>query len=192
MTDVDGVQEFNAITYATKEILSTKNKQFMEEAKSLKEKVAKNTRDIFAKVDRMEVDEQKEIILDVEDKIGDTIAELRDKAPLVDVTNLRVVMENMQHQISFIRDQVRGIKSGSSSMPDMDNAAIAKFPGLNPAISALTRPEKHQPTLPRTIHSTTRKTPPNISRKTPPNEAKRNFASRIPKEFTRHNNLFEC
>ena len=133
MTDVDGVQEFNAITYATKEILSTKNKQFMEEAKSLKEKVAKNTRDIFAKVDRMEVDEQKEIILDVEDKIGDTIAELHDKAPLVDVTNLRVVMENMQHQISFIRDQVRGIKSGSGSMPDMDNKVIAQIP--NTAIS---------------------------------------------------------
>ena len=150
MTDVDGVQEFNAITYATKEILSTKNKEFMEEAKSLKEKVAKNTRDIFAKVDRMEVDEQKEIILDVEDKIGDTIAELHDKAPLVDVTNLRVVMENMQHQISFIRDQVRGIKSGSGSMPDMDNKVIAQIPN-----TAISRP------------NTARKTPVSATSKYP-------------------------
>ena len=170
MTDVEGVQEFNAITYATKEILSTKNKEFKEEAKSLKEKVAKNTRDIFAKVDRMEVDEQKEIILDVEDKIGDAIAELHDKAPLVDVTNLRVVIENMQHQISFIRDQVRGIKSGSGSMPDMDETVIAK----NPAISRPNTARKAPASAPKNPSTTIRNTPPNTSRKTPPNVVRRN------------------
>ena len=127
-TDVSAMQEFNAITYATNEIMHMKNKEITQDAKETKEMVAKNTRQLVTKVDRMESEKQQNTILDMQDRLGDTVAELGDKAPIMDVTNLRLAMENMQHQLTFIRNEIEGIKSISKKSSEMAEDAKISMP----------------------------------------------------------------
>ena len=127
-TDVSAMQEFNAITYATNEIMHMKNKEITQDAKETKEMVAKNTRQLVTKVDRMESEKQQDTILDMQDRLGDTVAELGDKAPIMDVTNLRLAMENMQHQLTFIRNEIEGIKSISKKSSEMAEDAKISMP----------------------------------------------------------------
>ncbi len=127
-TELSALQEFNAITYATNDIVYIKTSKLKKAADETVNQVARNTRDIQTKAEKTEAEKQEDFILDIQDKLGDAMAELRDKAPIVDVSNLRLAMENIQHQITFIRNQIEGVKSISKKTSEMFEEANISMP----------------------------------------------------------------
>ena len=134
-TDVLQLKEWGVATYATQLGLEGIAESIGSTTSNLQDAVESIQSTLSKKADASDILEQRAEIFDVENKIDILMADVQDKSSQLEVLNLRQVTENVQQQLTFLLNQIEGLKSLSKQTSELVSNATFGTTAPPPNIS---------------------------------------------------------
>ncbi len=127
LIDLDEFRKLVSVTYATQDNLNVCSKKMLKLNRQKENELSNIMGKLSEKASSTSLHDISDKVFELDEKQNVLIVDMLDRATKVEVKNNRTYAENLQQQITFMRNQLEGLKALSKKASDMmDEAAFAQ------------------------------------------------------------------